>query len=153
MARITAEEKAHKQEELNNIILDIFWNEGLHAVTYTEIAKRFGTTKSAIQRYFPSSDHFPLAWQGKIGPIMMEKLDWSSKEAFIDSWMEALSDKEDRRFFRIVEMLYANASTPSSSEQAKMGVNRFTQQINQAFGDESVSFEVFGRTFYYLLNN
>lgn len=153
MARITAEEKARKQEELNNIILDIFWNEGLHAVTYTEIAKRFGTTKSAIQRYFPSSDHFPLAWQGKIGPIMMEKLDWSSQEAFVKSWMSALSDEEDIRFRRIMELLFSETSKPASSQPTKIGVDRFTQQINQAFGDESVSLEVFGRTFYYLLNN
>lgn len=152
MARITAEEKARKQEELNKIILDIFWNEGFHAVTYTEVAKRFGTTKSAIQRYFPSSDDFPLAWQGKIGPIMMGCLDWSSKEQFVESWMAALSNEEDIRFRRIMELLYIETSKPQSSQPTKFGVERFTQQIVNAFGDESVAHEVFGRTFYYLLN-
>ena len=68
---------------------------------------------------FPSSDHFPLAWQGKIGPFMMEKLDWSSQEAFVKSWMSALSDEEDIRFRRIMELLFSETSKPVSSQPTK----------------------------------
>ncbi|WP_117232500.1 TetR family transcriptional regulator [Vibrio maerlii] len=153
MARISTEEKARKQAELNAIILDIFWNEGIQAVTYAEIAKRFGTTKSTIQRYFPTSDHFPLAWEGKIGPIISEFLDWSSKDNFEASWMRALENENDVRFRRILEVMFVEAAKVKSTEPAKVGVERFKTKITQVFNDETVAHQVFGRTFCYLMND
>jgi len=153
MAKITAEEKARKQQALNEIVLEIFWNEGWQAVSYAEVAKRFGTTKSAIQRYFPSHDHFALALQGKVMPLITSHLDWSSKEKFIESWMTALTNNEDLRFRKVLELLFIESTKETASQMSLVGVERFTGKIKETFGDESVSNELFGRTFIYLLNN
>ncbi|MGF1755909.1 TetR family transcriptional regulator [Vibrio makurazakiensis] len=153
MAKITAEEKARKQQALNEIVLEIFWDQGWPAVSYAEVAKRFGTTKSAIQRYFPSHDHFALALQGKVMPLIASHLDWSSKDKFIESWMAALTNTKDLRFRKVLELLFIESTRESPSQMSLVGVERFTGKINQAFQDESVSHELFGRTFLYLLNH
>lgn len=153
MAKITAEEKARKQQALNEIILDIFWDEGWQAVSYAEVAKRFGTTKSAIQRYFPSHDHFVLALQGKVMPLIASHLDWSDKDKFIESWMTALTNTEDLRFRKVLELLFIESTKENPSQMSLVGVQRFTEKIYDAFEDESVAHELFGRTFFYLLNH
>ncbi|WP_117232502.1 TetR family transcriptional regulator [Vibrio maerlii] len=153
MAKITAEERARKQEALNEIVLDIFWNEGWPAVSYAEVAKRFGTTKSAIQRYYPSHEHFGLALQGKVMPIIAGHLDWSSKDKFMQSWMDALSNKEDLRFRRVLELLFHETLRETPSPQTGVGVDRFIGKIAEAFGDRSVADELFGKTFYFLIKN
>ncbi|NOH79917.1 TetR/AcrR family transcriptional regulator [Vibrio sp. RE86] len=153
MAKITAEERARKQEALNQIVLDIFWNEGWPAVSYAEVAKRFGTTKSAIQRYYPTHEHFGLALQGKVMPIIAEHLDWSSSDKFIDSWMVALSNENDVRFRRVLELLFHETLRENPSKMTTAGVDRFTGKIIEAFGDANIVDILFGRTFLYLLKH
>lgn len=153
MARIT-----RKQREKNELILDdLIWNicskEGWPAVSYAEVAKRFGTTKSAIQRYYPTHEHFGLALQGKVMPIIAEHLDWSSSDKFIDSWMVALSNENDMRFRRVLELLFHETLRENPSKMTTAGVDRFTGKIVEAFGDANIADILFGRTFQYLLRH
>ena len=97
MARISQEDKLRKQHELNQLVMDIFWEEGPDAITYAEVARRFNTSKSAIQRYFASQTDFLNFLKCALVPYVESRVDWSNEQTILDSWFEALDDNHDQR--------------------------------------------------------
>lgn len=151
MAKISAKEREQKKQQLDEIVLNIFWQHGWHAISYASVAEAFGTSRGAIQRYYPSHNDFSNALKGKVLPLVLSQLDWQSKEAFYQSWVVALHS-EDGKFRRVMEMLFSQVCSKGSSEQAAIGVHQFLSTINEKFEDESLGKELFGETFLALLN-
>ncbi|MDC5839392.1 hypothetical protein [Vibrio europaeus] len=153
MARITVQEREKKKAELDTIVLSIFWNEGIEALTYARVAELYNTSRGAIQRYYPSQNDFYTSMKGKVMPLMMEKLDWSSSDAFYQSWINALSDKDDIRFQRVIELLFHHALKSPSSQSAIMAIDKLTEQIKTRFGDDSLIQRLLGESFLHLLKS
>ena len=151
MAKITAEQRLRKKNELDDVVLSIFWEYGWNAISYASVAKRYGCSRGAIQRYYPSHDDFSQALKGKVLPLILQNLDWSSSQKFYRSWIEQLNG-EDQKFRRVMELLFNNALQEQPSEMTKSGVNRLLQMIESTFEDKELGKLLFGETFLELLN-
>lgn len=150
MAKITAEQRLKKKNELDEIVLSIFWEHGWSAISYALVAEKYGCSRGAIQRYYPAHSDFSQALNGKVLPLILEKLDWSSSQEFYCSWVEQLQ-ADDQRFRRVMELLLNNALQGKSSDMAKIGVSRLLQMIEERFGDKELGKSLFGETFLELL--
>lgn len=134
MARITQQQKAENLARYNSIILELFLNEGWDSVTYDRLAKETGLRKSTLQGYYPSNKDFAQAMQGKVMPIVIEQLDFSSPQAFVDSWMTGL---EQKQFSMIIRMFVSNSTKPQPSEFSQRGILGLKQLIASHLPDES----------------
>ncbi|MBC7005674.1 hypothetical protein BIZ37_24250 [Photobacterium sp. BZF1] len=93
MGRITKEQKEKNYHKINSIILAVFLDEGWTSITYDRIARETGLRKSTLQGYYPTNSDFLLGIRGHLHDLMIEKLDFSSKESLITSWNNALKSK------------------------------------------------------------
>lgn len=152
MAKISAEERQRKKEQLDKIVLDIFWESGWRSISYASIAERFGTTRGAIQRYYPSQIDFGVALRGKVLPLLVSKLDWSSRDAFYQSWVEQL-ESDDKRFKRVMELLFNQVNVEKPNELSRVGVGKLLKMIEDKFDDAYLGKTLFGETFLSLLNS
>lgn len=126
MARITQKQKEENQAKYNALIVKIFLSEGWESVTYDRLAKETGLRKSTLQGYYPSNREFAMALQGKILPIIMAQLDFSSRAAFILSWEQGLAEKE---FSMVIRMFVANAAKTESNPSTQRGVLKLIEII------------------------
>ncbi|GAM71425.1 transcriptional regulator luxT [Vibrio sp. JCM 19236] len=134
MARITQQQKAENLARYNSIILRVFLDEGWDSVTYDRLAKETGLRKSTLQGYYPSNKDFAQAMQGKVMPIVLEQLDFSSAEAFVESWMKGL---EQKRFSMIVRMFVSNSTKPHPNEFTQRGILGLKQMLVSHLPDEN----------------
>lgn len=151
MARITAEQKAAKRKSMDEKILSIFMNEGWGAVTYDRLAKEFNVRKSSIQAYYTSSTMFATALQGKVFPLIVPLLDFSTKQAFIDSWMKAYRDEGEHVFKEVMKMLLDNILKDGTSQFSREAVLRLQHMLSHKIGDEEAQSAikvVFGEMIY-----
>lgn len=156
MVRITAEEKEKKKQRMDDCIIKIFFNEGWSSVTYDRLAKEFGVRKSSIQAYYPSSIMFASALQGKVFPMIIHLLDFSSKQKFIESWLHAYLDTENHIFREIVEMLLHNILKDGTSPYSRGGVLKLQTHLAQSIGEEAAIEAikaVFGEMIYHKMQN
>ncbi|MCG9789334.1 TetR/AcrR family transcriptional regulator [Vibrio mediterranei] len=151
MAKISAEEKAKKKQSMDDKIFSIFINEGWGAVTYDRLAKEFNVRKSSIQAYYPSNIMFATALQGKVFPLVIPLLDFSTKQGFIDSWLIAYKDEEQHLFKEVVEMLFDNIMKDGTSPHSRGSVLRLQQILAQNIGEDDAKMAikiVFGEIIY-----
>ncbi|MEZ9701402.1 TetR/AcrR family transcriptional regulator [Vibrio sp. 10N.261.46.E12] len=135
MARITAEERRQKKERMDERIVKIFLNEGWSSVTYDRLAKEFNVRKSSIQAYYPNSIMFATALQGVVFPILLDILDFETKDKFIDSWITAYEDPNNHVFREVIEMLLQNILKDGTSPYSRGGVLRLKQHLAQTIGE------------------
>ncbi|MGF1755908.1 TetR/AcrR family transcriptional regulator [Vibrio makurazakiensis] len=147
MPRISNEEKQRKQQELNSIVLELFLSEGIHAITYTEVAKRYNTTKSAIQRYYPAHSDFVHVLDAKLLPLVIDTLDWKTEAKFIQSWKKALNDETCTRFRKVIEFLFADAVGAGTSPVTFDAVAKLRLLIRDKFDDDSIFYQLMGESF------
>lgn len=136
MARITAEEKEQKKNQYDALIFQIFTEEGWDAVTYDRLAKELGIGKSSLQRYYPSNLFFATALQGKVFPLAIQKLDLSSKSAFIQSWLTAYHDENDHIFHEVIRMLMVNIMNHGGAPATKSAIGRLIALLAQTLGED-----------------
>ncbi|NUW75552.1 TetR/AcrR family transcriptional regulator [Vibrio mediterranei] len=151
MAKISAEEKAKKKQSMDDKIFSIFINEGWGSVTYDRLAKEFSVRKSSIQAYYPSNIMFATALQGKVFPLVIPLLDFSTKQGFIDSWLKAYKDEEQHLFKEVVEMLFDNILKDGTSPHSRGSVLRLQQILAQNIGEDDAKMAikiVFGEIIY-----
>ncbi|MGF1698207.1 TetR family transcriptional regulator [Vibrio lamellibrachiae] len=129
MARITVAEREQKKQMMDDLIFRLFMTEGWEVVTYDRLAKELGMGKSSIQRYYESKNMFMTALQGKVFPLAMQKLDFSTSEAFINSWVKAYHDEDSHVFREVVRMLMDNIMSSGTAPQAKAAIYRMIQQL------------------------
>ncbi|UJF19168.1 TetR/AcrR family transcriptional regulator [Vibrio sp. SS-MA-C1-2] len=151
MARITAEEKAQKKQRMDDRIFSIFMTEGWGAVTYDRLAKEFNVRKSSIQAYYASNIMFATALQGKVFPMIMPLLDFTSKQGFIDSWLKAYRDEDSHLFKEVVKMLLDNILKDGTNPYSRGAVVRLQQLLAKNIGEDeaqSAIKNVFGEIIY-----
>ncbi len=134
MARITQQKKEENLAKYNALIMKIFLAEGWESVTYDRLAKETGLRKSTLQGYYPSNREFAMALQGKILPIVMSCLDFSSREAFIQSWEQGLTEKE---FSMVIRMFVANAAKTESNPSTQRGVLKLIEIVSEHLPNEN----------------
>lgn len=151
MAKISAEEKAKKKQNMDDKIYSIFINEGWGAVTYDRLAKEFNVRKSSIQAYYPTNIMFATALQGKIFPLVIPLLDFSTKQGFINSWLKAYKDEEQHVFKEVVKMLFDNILKDGTSPHSRGAILRLQQILAQNIGEEDAQLAIkiaFGEILY-----
>ncbi|OBU41668.1 hypothetical protein CTM76_17005 [Photobacterium phosphoreum] len=156
MARITAKERVQKKQNLDNMVISIFMNEGWDSVTYDRLAKEFNVRKSSIQAYYPSSIMFATALQGKIFPLIIPLLNFTTKQAFIDSWIKAYENKEQHIFKEVVKMLLANILKDGTSPYSRGSVLNLQKILAKNIGNkdaEDAIKMVFGEIIYMKMHN
>lgn len=147
MPRIPTEEKLRKQKELNGIVLDLFLSEGIHAVTYTEVAKRYNTTKSAIQRYYPAHSDFVSVLDKTLLTFVIDTLNWKSEAMFIESWKNAIYNEKCTKFRKAIEFLFADAAGVNTSTVTLSTVEQLRLLIQQKFNNDSIFYNLMGESF------
>ena len=151
MARITAEERAQKKQNLDDMVISIFMNEGWDFVTYDRLAKEFNVRKSSIQAYYPNSVMFATALQGKIFPLVVPLLNFTTKQAFIDSWIQAYKDEEQHIFKEVMKMLLDNILKDGTSPYSRGAVFKLQEMLAKNIGSkdaEDAIKMVFGEMIY-----
>ncbi|MGF1705105.1 MULTISPECIES: TetR/AcrR family transcriptional regulator [Enterovibrio] len=92
MAKNTKEGALQTEALVHQTIIDIFMEHGWEAVTYGSIAKLTGLSRSGIQRIVPSKEAMGEAFQGQVFSYVFGKLDTSTSETVIASWLKAFDD-------------------------------------------------------------
>ncbi|MEZ9246156.1 TetR/AcrR family transcriptional regulator [Vibrio lentus] len=133
MAYISPEERQRKKDTYDAYIYEVFITDGWDCVTYDRISKHFGITKSSVQRYYPHRADFGKALSGRVFPLMVKHLDFTSKQDFIDSWRKGM---EDRLFCMVAKMLVENAMTTHTNDDAKGGMNRLMMFMQGTMSNE-----------------
>lgn len=136
MARISAEERERKKKAMDAIIFQIFMTEGWDAVTYDRLAKELGVGKSSIQRYYDNKIMFATALQGKVFPLAVQRLDFSSSDAFVQSWMKAYNDQDSHVFREVVRMLMTNIMNHGTSPHSRGAVMKIVAILAENIGEE-----------------
>lgn len=134
MARITKEQRENNLTSFNELILNIFLNEGWDSVTYDRLAKETGLRKSTLQGYYPSNKDFAIAINGRVLPIIQKKLNFSSKETLVDSWIAGLADKQ---FKIVMRMLIAESVREESASSTHKGISNMIKLIEHHLPNES----------------
>lgn len=158
MAYISPEQRAKKKEEYDAVVYEIFVTEGWEALTYQNVANRLlgdngkKLTKSSLQRYYPKRIDFGRSLIGKVAPVIISKLDFFDKQAFIESWVQALDDD----FFRmVIQMFIENALESTEKTGSKMGTERLLNVMKATIPSEECTEAleiVFGKSVIYFLN-
>ncbi|WP_299138859.1 hypothetical protein [uncultured Vibrio sp.] len=147
MARISQEDKLRKQNELNQIVMDIFWEEGADAVTYAEVARRYETSKSAIQRYYTSQVSFLDFLKCGLVPIVEHRVDWRSENTIKESWFIALNDNVDLRFKKAVEFLMREALLYQPGQPLSKAFEIFRHRLKTSFVNEVDFYALIGKSY------
>ncbi|MEL0608928.1 hypothetical protein [Vibrio echinoideorum] len=134
MARISKAQWEENFASYNAIILEIFLNEGWDNVTYDRLSKETGLRKSTLQGYYPSNADFESAIQGKVFPIILRHLDFSSREQLIDSWKTSMSSSN--QFRMIMRMFIMHAHKKGADGNGRNGVITLTKLISERLPNE-----------------
>ncbi|NKF50381.1 TetR family transcriptional regulator [Shewanella sp. WXL01] len=149
MARVSKEEKEANFEKFNQIIMEIFFESGWESVTYDNIAKIAGVRKSTLQGYYPTKKDFGQTLKGKMLPIILKQLDFSSKAALVDSWKAGLSDK---KFRYIVSLLLYTVTLATPPAHITSALNQLIDICESHFPNEGygISERLLGLTIMWL---
>ncbi|MBO7911096.1 TetR/AcrR family transcriptional regulator [Vibrio splendidus] len=152
MARITQVQKLENQKHYDEIVLNLFLAEGHEALTYARIAQEIGISLTTLQGYYPSTRAIRSALHQHMLSIVIENLEFSSEEVFIQSWQNAL-DNDQFRF--VIKLMFFHASQVKSPEQFNISSDgQFREIMFNSFGLDSVRIleTVVGRSMFYLTN-
>ncbi|PKG38335.1 TetR family transcriptional regulator [Psychromonas sp. Urea-02u-13] len=134
MAKITAVQRAQNKEKYDAIVVNCFFDKGWDYITLNNIAKELGLSKSSVQAYYPTKMDFGLTLKDKVFPIMLNKLDFTSPETFINSWGTALAER--KIFAMVVHLLVANATSQATSAMTIAGITKLKGMIAKEWGSE-----------------
>ncbi|MCY9827106.1 TetR/AcrR family transcriptional regulator [Vibrio chagasii] len=152
MARITQVQKLENQKHYDEIVLSLFLAEGHEALTYARIAQEIGISLTTLQGYYPSTRAIRSVLHQHMLSIVIESLDFSSEEVFIQSWQDALDDDQ---FQYVIKLMFFHASQVKSPEEFNISSDgEFRKKMFESFGNDSVRIleTVVGRSMFYLTN-
>lgn len=152
MARITQVQKLENQKHYDEIVLSLFLAEGHEALTYARIAQEIGISLTTLQGYYPSTRAIRSVLHQHMLSIIIDSLDFSSEEAFIQSWQNALDDEQ---FRYVIKLMFFHASQVKSPEEFNISADgEFRDKMFDSFGADSVRIieTVVGRSMLYLTN-
>ncbi|UTT86364.1 TetR family transcriptional regulator [Vibrio pelagius] len=135
MARITQQQKLENQQKYNQVVLELFLTEGHESLTYARIAKEIGVSLTTLQGYFPSTRAIRAVLHGHILPVLMQPLNFSSEDAFYDSWDKAL---EEPPFQSVIKLIFFHASQAEPSDSFYLHAEgEFREKVRESFGENA----------------
>ncbi|MEZ8880538.1 hypothetical protein [Vibrio lentus] len=152
MARITQVQKLENQKNYDEIVLNLFLAEGHEALTYARIAQEIGISLTTLQGYYSSTRAIRSVLHKHMLTIVIESLDFSAEDRFIQSWQSALDDEQ---FRYVIKLMFFHASKVKNPEQFDLSSNgEFREKMFESFGADSVRIleTVVGRSMFYLTN-
>ncbi|MGL6258786.1 hypothetical protein [Vibrio sp. WXL210] len=134
MARVSAAEMQRRKEELFQDVFELVLEHGLHNVTYQMIREKTGKTISTIQNSIPTIDSIGrLCLTGRAFPYLLERLNFGTRESFIDSFVKAA--ETDRGTRNILALFFGNAyGDEATSKFSKAALNRLLDKLSSADG-------------------
>lgn len=147
MAKISAALRQQNLERYNDEVVSQFFENGWHNVSLGTVAKAMGIQRSTLQSYYP--DGLKMALKGRIFPVIQAQLDFSSEQAFIESWLTGLDNK---KFKYVIELFIGNAISDTPSEFSIQGMDRLIKIIEEKFGNSDLLHIVLGQTVLKLLH-
>lgn len=108
MARISPKERERKRVLYDQHIFETFLEVSWSKITYDNIAKTFGVTKSSLQNYYPTRWHFAEALRGRMKFLAEECLDTTNRETLVQSWKQSIV--ENRIFRESVQLMLNSAA-------------------------------------------
>ncbi|WP_454442011.1 TetR/AcrR family transcriptional regulator [Vibrio bathopelagicus] len=152
MARITQVQKLENQKSYDNIVLNLFLAEGHEALTYARIAQEIDISLTTLQGYYPSTRAIRSVLHRHMLSIILENLDFSSEEMFLQSWQNALDDEQ---FRYVIKLMFFHASQVKNPEEFNISSDgEFRDKMLESFGTDSIRIieTVVGRSMLYLTN-
>ncbi|CAH6857003.1 Transcriptional regulator LuxT [Vibrio chagasii] len=152
MSRITKIQKLENQKHYDKIVLNLFLAEGHEALTYARIAQEIGISLTTLQGYYPTTRAIRSVLHQPMLSLFMECLDFSSEEAFIQSWENAL---DTERFQYVIKLMFFHASQVSHPEAFDTtSKGQFREKMLESFGTDSIRLleTMLGRSMLYLTN-
>lgn len=152
MARITQVQKLENQKSYDNIVLNLFLAEGHEALTYARIAQEIGISLTTLQGYYPSTRAIRSVLHRHMLSIILENLDFSSEEMFLQSWQNALDDEQ---FRYVIKLMFFHASQVKNPEEFNISSDgEFRDKMLESFGTDSIRIieTAVGRSMLYLTN-
>ena len=152
MSRITKIQKLENQKHYDEIVLNLFLAEGHEALTYARIAQEVGVSITTLQGYYPTTRAIRSVLHQPMLSIVIESLEFSSEEAFLQSWQNALSNEQ---FLYVIKLMFFHASQVKSPEEFNISSDgAFKNKMLESFGTDSIRIieTVVGRSMLYLTN-
>ncbi|MFA0036272.1 TetR/AcrR family transcriptional regulator [Vibrio sp. 10N.261.52.A1] len=152
MSRITKIQKLENQKHYDEIVLNLFLAEGHEALTYARIAQEVGVSITTLQGYYPTTRAIRSVLHQPMLSIIIERLEFSSEEAFLQSWQNALGNEQ---FLYVIKLMFFHASQVKSPEEFNISSDgAFKNKMLESFGTNSIRIieTVVGRSMLYLTN-
>ncbi len=152
MSRITKIQKLENQKHYDEIVLNLFLAEGHEALTYARIAQEVGISITTLQGYYPTTRAIRSVLHQPMLSIVIESLEFSSEEAFLQSWQNALGNEQ---FLYVIKLMFFHASQVKSPEEFNISSDgAFKNKMLESFGTDSIRIieTVVGRSMLYLTN-
>ncbi|WP_394141771.1 TetR/AcrR family transcriptional regulator [Vibrio chagasii] len=152
MSRITKIQKLENQKHYDEIVLNLFLAEGHEALTYARIAQEVGISITTLQGYYPTTRAIRSVLHQPMLSIVIESLEFSSEEAFLQSWQNALGNEQ---FRYVIKLMFFHASQVKSPEEFNISSDgAFKNKMLESFGTDSIRIieTVVGRSMLYLTN-
>ena len=152
MSRITKIQKLENQKHYDEIVLNLFLAEGHEALTYARIAQEVGISITTLQGYYPTTRAIRSVLHQPMLSIVIESLEFSSEEAFLQSWQNALGNEQ---FLYVIKLMFFHASQVKSPEEFNISSDgAFKNKMLESFGTDSIRIieTAVGRSMLYLTN-
>ncbi|KAB0483252.1 TetR/AcrR family transcriptional regulator [Vibrio sp. IB15] len=152
MSRITKIQKLENQKHYDEIVLNLFLAEGHEALTYARIAQEVEVSITTLQGYYPTTRAIRSVLHQPMLSIVIESLEFSSEEAFLQSWQNALGNEQ---FLYVIKLMFFHASQVKSPEEFNISSDgAFKNKMLESFGTDSIRIieTVVGRSMLYLTN-
>ena len=152
MSRITKIQKLENQKHYDEIVLNLFLAEGHEALTYARIAQEVEVSITTLQGYYPTTRAIRSVLHQPMLSIVIESLEFSSEEAFLQSWQNALGNEQ---FLYVIKLMFFHASQVKSPEEFNISSDgAFKSKMLESFGTDSIRIieTVVGRSMLYLTN-
>ncbi|MGR5062934.1 TetR/AcrR family transcriptional regulator [Photobacterium sp. DNB22_13_2] len=123
-------------QTIMDAVVDQILTLGYDKMSYTTLSKQTGISRTGISHHFPKKQDFATALDGRIFRIFVEKLDLDNGlTGFTSSWIAALDDEKFKATLRL--LFHHIASSETTSEFAKRGIDRLYSLCLERFGEDS----------------
>jgi len=90
MPRVSQLQAKQTKQRILDASLDIVLNEGVSALTFTNIADKAQVGRSNINNHFRKKNDLLIELRPQLAQVIIQSLDFSSTECFYSSWVNAI---------------------------------------------------------------
>jgi len=101
MPRVSQQQAKQTKQRILDASLDIVLNDGVTALTFTNIADKAQVGRSNINNHFKKKNDLLTELRPQLAQIIIQSLDFRSTEHFYNSWVDAIQTKQ--QFCRAID--------------------------------------------------